>query len=83
MQKHRLAGRLAAGSALAACVRRADVPCPQVEEMERTVNVAERQAARFGLSQQEVQSRRQWVQRTKQEVREPQEESLAHHSCQL
>ena len=36
--------------------------------MERTVNVAERQAARFGLSQQEVQSRRQWVQRTKQEV---------------
>ena len=42
---------------------------PQVEEMQRTVSVAEKNPARFGLSQPEISSRRKWINDTKQEVR--------------
>ena len=42
--------------------------CMQVEEMQRTVSVAEKNPARFGLSQPEINSRRTWINATKQEV---------------
>lgn len=40
----------------------------QVDEMDKAVEVAETNMARFGLSLQEVQSRRKWVSKTRQQV---------------
>ena len=40
----------------------------QVDEMEKAVDVAERNMARFGLSQQEISSRKRWVQQTRRQV---------------
>ena len=41
----------------------------QVEEMGKAVDVAERNTARFGLTQAEVASRRRWIMQTQREVR--------------
>ena len=42
---------------------------PQVDEMGKAVDVAERNTARFGLTQAEVASRRRWIMQTQREVR--------------
>ena len=44
-------------------------PSVQVEEMGKAVDVAERNTARFGLTQAEVASRRRWIMQTQREVR--------------
>ena len=41
----------------------------QVEEMAKAVDVAEKNMARFGLSQAEISSRRKWVLQTRRQVR--------------
>lgn len=41
---------------------------PQVDEMEKAVDVAEKNMARFGLTQQEISSRRKWVLQTRRQV---------------
>ena len=40
----------------------------QVDEMEKAVDVAESNMARFGLTLQDIQSRRKWVRQTRQQV---------------
>ena len=40
----------------------------QVEEMAKTVDVAEKHPARFGLTQAEISSRRKWIMQTTREV---------------
>ena len=40
----------------------------QVDEMEKAVDVAEKNMARFGLTQQEISSRRKWVLQTRRQV---------------
>ena len=40
----------------------------QVEEMAKAVDVAEKNMARFGLSQAEISSRRKWVLQTRRQV---------------
>ena len=45
----------------------------QVDEMEKAVDVAEKNMNRFGLTTQEIKSRRQWVHDTRRTV------SLSHH----
>ncbi len=40
----------------------------QVDEMEKAVDVAESNMTRFGLTQQEVASRKKWVNKTRQQV---------------
>ena len=74
MQKYLLAGLALnfspAASILASSGRdpEAEKAVLQVEEMQRTVSVAEKNPARFGLSQPEITSRRKWITQTKQEV---------------
>ena len=41
----------------------------QVDEMEKAVDVAEKNMNRFGLTSQEIKSRRQWVHDTRRTVR--------------
>ena len=40
----------------------------QIEEMDKAVDAAENNMARFNLTQQEVASRRKWVTKTRQQV---------------
>ena len=40
----------------------------QVDEMEKAVDVAEKNMNRFGLTTQEIKSRRQWVHDTRRTV---------------
>lgn len=40
----------------------------QIEEMDKAVDAAENNMARFNLTQQEVASRRKWVTKTQQQV---------------
>lgn len=40
-----------------------------MDEMEKAVDVAESNMARFGLTQQEVTSRKRWVSKTRQQVK--------------
>ena len=40
----------------------------QVDEMEKAVDVAEKNMARFGLTQQEISNRRKWVLQTRRQV---------------
>lgn len=40
----------------------------QVDEMEKAVDVAEKNMARFGLSQAEISSRRKWVMQSRRQV---------------
>lgn len=50
----------------------------QVDEMEKAVDVAEKNMNRFGLTTQEIKSRRQWVHDTRRTV-----SSYHHHALQL
>lgn len=43
----------------------------QVDEMEKAVDVAEKNAARFGLSLAEISGRRKWVLQTRRQVHTP------------
>jgi SYP6 family syntaxin len=40
----------------------------QVDELEKAINVAERDPARFNVSGSEIESRRQWTSQTRKEV---------------
>ncbi len=40
----------------------------QVDEMEKAVDVAEKNMARFGLTQAEISNRRKWVMQTRKKV---------------
>jgi len=42
----------------------------QVDEMEKAVDVAEKNMNRFGLTTQEIRSRRSWVHDTRRTVRQ-------------
>ena len=48
----------------------------QVDEMEKAVDVAESNMARFGLTHQEVASRKKWVNKTRQQARELQSHEI-------
>lgn len=45
------------------------LPVPQVEELSKAVDAAERNTAKFGLTQADIMSRRKWIMQTKREVR--------------
>lgn len=51
--------------------------------MEKAVDVAESNMARFGLTQQEVSSRRKWVSKTRQQVCVPSHSSYAMHASDI
>ena len=45
-----------------------ELPSLQVDEMEKAVDVAEKNMTRFGLTTQEIKSRRSWVHDTRRTV---------------
>lgn len=65
VQDHSLSIGVGARSSIA----HAAIRTVQVEEMAKAVDVAEKNSARFGLTQAEIASRRKWILQTTREVR--------------
>lgn len=49
-------------------MRRGEELVVQVDEMEKAVDVAEKNMSRFGLTQAEISNRRKWVMQTRRQV---------------
>lgn len=56
------------------------LPLMQVDEMEKAVDVAEKNMSRFGLLQAEISNRRKWVMQTRKKVRLLTNKPVLHHA---